>query len=236
MADPIIALISTYKEGKLPQGAIRSVISIAQDIVVFEGPTEGYEVEGDKTDLGRFRRFLRSNTSWPDEHTKRTAMLNDTRKLIMRGKPFWALVIDGDEILIWGEYLQDWLNVLEPGYPHSEENLVPIKRTEAAWKAYADGAVGPYADIAPSRLYHSSFVAEYRVGAWGITTTDGKEGYLDHRESERPPVYGEPHIHHRPYLRRHERASLRLSAYEGEEQRHVRMLNERMGKGAESDN
>lgn len=211
--DPIVALISSWKEGRLIQGTIRSVLPYCAKVLVYDGATQQGETPGEKTDIGIYLgQVVVKEGFWKIEHEKRTEMLHQAKRLMQR-KPFWILTIDADEILIWGEYLEDWLGVLRPGYPQTGENVVPIKRTEAAWTLNG----GFVSDISPSRLIHSSMVAEYMVSCWKIKTPDGKIFDAGHYRAERMPMYGEPHIHHRSYLRRFERAQIRSSKGEEKE-------------------
>lgn len=226
----IVTLISSYKEGSLIQGAIRSASVLGGTIIVREGCTEKLGVRGDKTELGSWEVLVDFNTGrWNSEAVKRTEMIDYARTLI-EGE-FWILTLDADEILIWGEYLIDWLNVLQPG-KGSSENVPALKLTENFWvpplpivitdrpqhkETYGERQVGFWTDRAPSHLFHSSMFKRYTVGAWQFETTDGQTGYLERTPSPNMPAYGEPHIHHRPYLRRYERASMRSN--QGEEQR-----------------
>lgn len=237
--DPVICCISSYKEGQLIQGAIRSVHRHVHSIFVCEGATEPEMPEENEsyipTDLGPYSpqagiSFTRSGLSyyegtWKSEADKRSSILRDARR-VLPFADFWILVLDADEILVWGEYLVDYLSVLNPGR-NSVENVPSLKRTEAAMvpyrenmqsdEIYANRPVGVWTDLCPSRCYHSSLIERYSVGAWQIITQNGQTAYLDNKPSERTPAFGEPHIHHRPYLRRGERKSLRLT--HGEEER-----------------
>lgn len=220
----VVCLISSYREGKLIRGTVYSALIAAYDVIVFDGKTKpGAEIRGEETNLGYHEHSARVKVvreDWPNEHTKRTAMLNMARE-IHPLKDFWILTLDADEILVWGEYLMDWLNVLQPGYPEPGENVVPIKRTEAAWTD-----TGFLSDVAPSRLIHSSMVKEYLVSCWRILTPDDKVFEAGHYRAPRQPMYGEPHIHHRPYLRRIERAAYR--EHKSEEWEHTRAMRELM--------
>lgn len=218
MTDPIVALIATCKEGQLVQGAIRSALACCSEVFVYEGLTEPAEVSGDDTDVGKWYPFVNwYEDEWAAESAKRSEMLA-AAKLHMQGD-FWILTLDADELLVWGENLPDWTGQLNPGYfgkgkgtGTTGENVVPLLRTEARWDS---GLV--YADVAPSRLVHSSLVDRYLVSCWQAVTPDQQTVVFDHYKSERQPFPGEPHIHHRAYLRRGERKLQRLS--KGEEQR-----------------
>lgn len=215
--EPIAVLISAYDEGSLINGAIRSSRDCSPaEIIVFEGPThsELNPIRGENP-IGctTYRESV-----WESEHEKRTAMLKRARDLIR--DDFWILTLDADEILVWGQHLRDWLGQLRPGYPGGE-NVVPIRRTEAGWNP--DGG-GFYTDVAPSRLIHSSMVDEYLVSCWRIRTPDDLIFEAGHYRAERMPCYGEPHIHHRHYLRRPDRQPLRES--KGEEYEYTQAIRE----------
>lgn len=227
--DPIVTLISSYREGSLIRGAIRTALPISEHVIVFEGPTENQEITGDESDYNVGPTLHWVSGEWKSESEKRTAMINEA-KLLMRSE-FWVLILDADEILVWGEHLQDYLAVLNPG-PKSEENIPRFLKTEMVWvpprprdkqqriahaKKYGNRQVGWWTDHTPSHLYHSSLIQRYIVGAWQIETPEGKLAVLDNTPAANPPAMGEPHIHHRPYLRRFERAGMRL--HKGEEQR-----------------
>lgn len=231
----IIANIATYQEGEYVHGAIRSVLGICDYVVIAEGCCVENELSGTPTDFSRYRAespLFIFNHRWYSEAQKRTAMV-ETARLIADGKDFWYLTVDADEILVWGEYLPDWLGSLQPGFPESNENIVPLKRTEAFWndlyaiyakrdqrgklKGYrcdiTDG-VNPWGHYqtytAPSRLIHSSLIDEYVIGTYIIRRPDGTEQPLGHELCPQFPMPGEPHILHRPFYRRGERATLRL--------------------------
>lgn len=216
MHDPIVCLISSYREGELIQGAIRSVLPLNCPILVFEGPTSVQRPGGPKTEVGNFSDRLCGwkHGEWIDEAAKRNEMLEHARSE-MRHNPFWLLTVDADEILVWAEYLPDWLNVLRPGYPASNENIVPMKLTMPGTD---DETInGPVTWIQPSRLIHSSIIDHYQIGLLVAETPDGKQASYTAYRSAMPPCFGEPHIHHRYYLRRGDRAKMRGTDLERKE-------------------
>jgi hypothetical protein len=207
--DPIVCLISSFREGELIQGAIRSVLPCADTIIVWEGATNAKASSGagEKTALGKMQLDVKDFRSgiWGNEAQKRNAMLQRARELTP--VPFWILTVDADEILVWAEYLTDWLNALRPGYPKSDQNVVPLKITVPGWDE--ETKHGPVTYIQPSRLVHSSLVKEYTNGLVLAETPDGSKLDFSAYRSETPPLFGEPHIHHRYYLRRPDRAAIR---------------------------
>lgn len=215
MHDPVVCLISCYREGELIQGAIRSAKPCADRIMVWEGSTNAKvsPTAGEKTRLGPMQLEVDElySGTWKDEAAKRNAMLDRARGW-MKGRPFWILTLDADEILLWSEYLGDWLNALRPGYPRSDQNVVPMKITVPGWDDETKN--GPATYIQPSRLVHSSLVKEYTNGLVLAVTPDGAKLDFSAYRSETPPVLGEPHIHHRYYLRRPDRAAMRGYALE----------------------
>ena len=221
---PIATLISSYKEGSLIQGAIRSVQCLDNPIFVGDGRHSKDELLGDDTDitelLGSKNLFIVSGEKWDSETEKRNWHLNWVRNWFdeRRIKSFWILTLDADEILVWGEYLQDWLNALNPYADgnYTQECIVPLKRTEAEWNKKAGRFV---TDTAPSRCIHSSVIDRYLVGTLRFATPDNKEVSLHHYPSKNPVMYGEPHIHHRHYLRRFGREMVRASNQEEKEWR-----------------
>lgn len=215
MADPIVVMIASYKEGKLVQGAIRSALKCKPaHVIACDAAIEGLTVEGEATDFGQYKRY-RAVTfkSFPAQHIMRQSML-ETAKIRMRGKPFWILTLDADEILVWGEYLPDWLNQLKPGYPKSAENVIPLKMTGIQWRE----GEGFKTFITPSRVVHSSLIGKYLCGQWVFESPDGNFATLGHLDSEAMPAPGEPHIHHRPYMRRPERQAFRVSGKSEEDE------------------
>lgn len=214
--DPVVALISTYKEGWLLDGTLRSINECCEFAVVFEGATEPSPPTGLKTKYNPARLgfpVYETSGRWHSETDKRNKMLAFAR-IRMKKQPFWILTIDADEILIWGEYLTDWLAQIDIESVEAETGTpifaIPLKRTEPSY----DEQKGWYADYVPSRLLHSSCIDHYTVGCWQFRTTDGLDGVLQNGRSPIPPQIGEPHIHHRHYLRRGDRKSFRASDHE----------------------
>lgn len=217
MHDPICCLISSYREGELIQGAIYSASACADRIIVWEGSTnaKASPTAGERTKIGRQQLEVDQLHSgiWRDEASKRNEMLQAARDHYR--KPFWILTLDADEILLWGEYLGDWLNALRPGYPRSDQNVAPLKLTVPGFDDETKN--GPVTYVQPSRLVHSSLIGGYTNGLVLATTPSGDKLDFSAYRSGNPPVFGEPHIHHRYYLRRPDRAKMRGTALERDE-------------------
>lgn len=221
MTENIVCLISSYREGTLVQGAIHSVRqiysrSVQCPIILWEGPTSVTRPGGPKTDPGLMHSFLADfrRGEWKDEATKRNEMLAFARETVGEA-PFWILTVDADEILLWAEYLPDWLDALKPGHPFSIENVVPMKVTVPGVDAETKNGLATY--VQPSRLVHSSLIDHYDVGLLRAKTPEGDDLWFDAYRSELPPAFGEPHIHHRYYLRRGDRGKMRGTQLEARE-------------------
>lgn len=217
--DPIICLISSYREGTLIQGAIRSALPLDCPIIVYEGATSVTKPGGPKTDLGKFEQnvFEFYYSDWADEASKRNAMLSYARGLhqFREREQFWILTLDADEILLWAEYLPEWLDALRPGYPLTDENIVPLKLTVPGVDEETRNGLMTW--IQPSRLVHSSLIDRYDIGLLRARTPDDKPLWFAAYRSEIPPAFGEPHIHHRYYLRRGQRNQARGTLLENRE-------------------
>lgn len=127
----IVGLCSSYKEGPLVQGAIRSLLAACDRVVVFEGPA-GAPLEedvpesdfmpwiGPPQDLGNHfgARMIHDHRihlvfgDWKTDAKKRTAIIEYLRPDMQAfpDDPWWGVWIDGDEVLMQPEYLRDWLN------------------------------------------------------------------------------------------------------------------------------
>lgn len=110
----IVGLCSSYLEGPLVQGAIRSLHAACDRVVVFEGPAgpplDEDVPESDFSYCEGSRPGWQLDIvpgSWKTDAKKRTAMIESLRPFT---EPTWGVWIDGDEVLCNPEYLRDWLN------------------------------------------------------------------------------------------------------------------------------
>lgn len=201
----IVALVSSFREGSLAESAIRSALPL-DGILVAEGPVEGNEPTGPKTVvpdrklIGRLKFF---EGSWESDAAKRTWML-DRAKQLWPGE-LWGLWLDCDEILLWGEYLHDWLErVVQGGDKSNPVGGWPLALVEL------DGSVA----ICMGKLVRLDLIRKYLVSSSYIEMVNGdrrtvgnvpywnmKDGPLVENWRARPPLQGEPHLQHRPILR-----------------------------------
>src|SRR3954462_3609268 len=106
--------MSTYREGRLAAGAVRSLQSVGlDDLIIFEGaagdPIEGCDGPEHDTDCAGVTPHV---GRWRTDGRKRDAMLKEAKRRHPEPGPLWGVIIDGDEILRGGEYLRDVLQSL----------------------------------------------------------------------------------------------------------------------------
>jgi len=212
----IIGLISSFREGALVEGAIRS-LAMLDHVLVCEGPVEhNASLAGPESVVPKQPNLTRIDGEWPADAAKRTAMIQWCKeRRWLQGEEVWGLWLDGDELLLWGEYLRDWIRAAASG--GSAEDPVagwPISLVEL------DGSVAwcmgklVRVDLIERYLISSSFIemvggATRTVGnvqAWTPTEgplQTGAKG-LPHWRA-RPPLQGEPHLQHRWMLRPRDR-------------------------------
>lgn len=235
----IVGLVSAYKEGRLVAGAIRSLERVGlDDLLVYEGPA-GEPIDGPPDSV--FPIFGAGyappgdgepyHGSWRSDARKRDAMLQEAKRRHPDG-PLWGVWLDGDEILVNGEYLRDILQALV--WQDEQE------RSENPWMRWplrlveADGAIATISN----RAVRLDLIRSYEISTSVVTDTNGVERawgnvaedsrvWMDHflgaldrgRMTAWPPLPCEPHIVHRSHLRHPLRRGVRMHAQEAEELR-----------------
>lgn len=196
----LVALCSTYREGSLVQGAIRSGLAAADMVVCFDGPA------GEPTDLGEpsdfspwlsrkgqnhYPKLILRTGVWESDAAKRTAMLR-----YVHGKgwspPVWGVWIDGDEVLLWGEYLRDY--VIRAGQtegPRPTFSMV-LKLADMDGQVWNCSAKVIRLDLVEAIL-ESSYQVKF-FGSDTVMTLPNEKIYV-------APMQGEPHLLHRSMLR-----------------------------------
>lgn len=212
----IVALISTYEEEDLLPSVLRS----SQDLdlrLVFDGPV-GAEVDtwnnGDYG-LGDIVRF---EGEWISDASKRTCMLDIARVITDGKEDVWGLWLDGDEILLWGEYLKDHCSRADMETATGGTSLKIVEYDGSIAECY-----GKLIKLTAVRRYiMSSYEIELTNGmtvalpnvpictAGGIPIGDIVERDNPLLALNRPPLQGEPHLLHRHGLRNPERRVERL--------------------------
>lgn len=197
----IVGMIPTYKEGKLARDAIDSILSICQRIIVFEGPISGAPNDGIDTYLDPYKKNQRitiKHGSWNSEVHKRNDMLAFTRRF---PSPVWGLYLDADEVILWPEYIESYIESCDAQAPEGQTNVAcPLLRVEI------DGSVQTLKRIIRLDLLESHMLS---MSQWKFSGSDIAVTFPA-IPSERAPNQGEPHIFHRAFLRPPKRGGFRL--------------------------
>jgi hypothetical protein len=218
----IVGLISTYQEEEL----LPSVIDSAKDldmILVFRGPV-GADADSWKEVWDDSNVTLQFEGEWVSDASKRTSMLDIARVLTDGKKDVWGLWLDGDEILLWGEYLKD----------HCRRADMQTATGGTALKIVEyDGSVAE----CYGKLIKLTAIKQYIMSSYEVELTNGLTVALPNvpicypggipygniknvndplLAINRPPLQGEPHLLHRHGLRNPERTAERLHDTEAE--------------------
>lgn len=255
----IVGLVSSYREGLPLLGTLASAARGCDVVLVAEGPTADGQVgeaAGDPSPLpGGSRRTtgnaVVTNGAWATDAEKRTHLLEWAQEVHQRkgpSLPLWCLWLDGDEVLVWPEYLRDWCYRADlPAHVSpAGEKISPVDETATGGWAIRlvelDGSVVKcYGKIIRgdkvARYLESSYQVELAGGmvvalpnvpictAGGIPLrpADLPADIIPEAETTqrwlaeyRPPLAGEPHLLHRPFLRHPARSARRLHEAEGE--------------------
>lgn len=215
-------MVPTYREGPLAASAVRTLLECCNVVLVFEGPITGAPDEGFPTELDEFKknqRVLIKHGSWASEVAKRNAMLEFTRRY---KPPVWGVYLDADEILIDAQWIRDYLWACEVN--HAGEMpiaAIPLLIQEV------DSSVGRIHRILRLDLLeaHILSMSQMKFFGWDTVVTfpvvplwrPGQDIQVTEEISARPPMQGEPHIHHRSYYRPPKRGEYRLHKLEGED-------------------
>ena len=195
----LIALVSSYREGMLVHGAIRSGRAAMGRVLVFDGPAGPPHERGDRSDFKPFekdQRVIVKHGKWGSDAGKRTAMLNWCRRY---EGPTWAVWIDGDEVLLWGEYLPDYCRKVMENVPPVIAYTIKIVEV--------DGTVADCgAKVIRVDLVQAVLESSYQLKLFG---TDAVLS-LPNQPAREAPIPGVPHLFHRSFLRPADRAADRL--------------------------
>lgn len=243
----IVGLCSSYLEGPLVQGAIRSLLAACDRVVVFEGPAgEPLDADVPASDFFPWKRFwpykpeeLYSPSErspgfifgkWSTDAKKRTAMIESLRPF-PENEATWGVWIDGDEVLCNPEYLRDWLNFADWKEEESGELNMgwPLKLVEMDGSIAVCQAKVLRVDRLDSYSVSSSVFRDAMGGLHGrgnYRAHINEFGTGDHLRKladedahlfHWPPLPCEPFIMHRSKLRHPLRADLRMHEQEAEE-------------------
>jgi hypothetical protein len=220
----IIALISAYQEQDLLNSCIESAVSL-DEIFVFDGAIGS---SGDfrenrlrKTTLHGVRYWYYRG-AWESDASKRTDMLIEAKAWNHDG---WGLWLDGDEILLYGEYLRDHCRRADEETGTGGTTIRLVEYDASVAKCF-----GKLVRIGNIRRYIlSSYEIELINGltvavpnvpicsAGGIPLGSITEREDPNLAINRPPLIGEPHLLHRHGLRSPKREAPRLHEKEAED-------------------
>lgn len=247
----LIACLPTYKEGRLVQSALRSIVYAVDAVMVWEGSAGKVSLPDGcpETDLGDllfgpdddYREGV-----WASDPAKRTEMLKHVRERF-HDRPAWILWLDADEIMVNADYLRDlvrrqmWEDEQRGASIVKPDNLptggLILRYVEA------DGSVSKEW----GRLVRADLIRRYEVSNLVVEGINGVRNRLGRRiEDARewrdprervhghalvldPPLPGEPHFVHRSHLRHPLRERLRLH-----EQEHDKLVELGLPTGAET--
>lgn len=216
----IVGLVSTYKEGRLAVSTVRSLLGggCCDVVWVFDGPIGDAPATGPDSDWSVFRKDQRVQVregQWDSDAAKRTAMLEPTRRY---GPDTWGVILDGDEILLHGEYLPD---LIEYAIQKDGERAFgfPLRLMEVDGSCAKIGARVLRLDVIERYLISSYHLLLYSgaevslpnvalrlAGEPDLAPAPEDESYGMQR---RRPVMGEPHILHRSIMRSAQRGAVR---------------------------
>lgn len=198
----IVGLLSCHREGRLAADAAASLLEACQTVHVLEGPI-GEAGEGPETDWRQFRREQRlilHSGVYDSDAGKRTVLLEKTRRY---PPPVWAVVVDGDEILLWAKYLPAQIEYAQ----HTGGHGVKLRLVEA------DGSVA----LLGSRVFRADLVERYLASSNQLLFTNGVTAAFPNQKllagdepdshmmlegsQRRRPLQGEPFLLHRSSLR-----------------------------------
>jgi hypothetical protein len=225
----VVGMISSGYDSGIIESAARSLKQACDTVYILDGPIAGSDA-GEHTDLSwaepnegfRVRPF---SVPFESDATKRTALLEWVKHT--NGPDTWCVVLDSDELLLWGEYLRDFLALAEHR-PITAARGFPLRLVEF------DGSVA----LVSSRIYKLDAVKRYELSVHTIIL-EGSDTPIALPNQQvcymhgnpmrpddprcRPPLQGEPHILHRTMLRNPTRQAQRQHEVEGEwfEQRKI---------------
>ncbi len=238
----VVGLVSSYLAGPLLQGAVRSLLPCCDRIIVFEGPAGDPHPDAAHLPPSEYEpdpRVQWREGVWRTDAHKRTKLLEAAHGLRRQGESLWAVVLDDDEILFGGEYLRDWLRVLDWTEPDPgrvlDDGAEPYYHGRPMRLLELDGSTS----WLRGRLIRADRLRRYIVSTSVFETTDGiryqgggnvedrwsewrepRQAYFDEdRLVVRPPLPTEPYVLHRSFLRHPLRAPLRMHAQEAQELR-----------------
>jgi len=222
----ICAMISCYQEGDLLWSTIESA-SMLDEIFVVEGSTEfplnssHFHGEARKTPTEKRVRYMYYEGVFKSDADKRSAILREAQAW---NHDAWGIWIDGDEILLFGDYLRDHCSRADEETATGGATIRLVEYDGSVANCYGKliklGSIRNYVMSSYEVTLESGMtVALPNVpicSAGGIPLTDSTDRNDPDFAVKRPPVIGEPHLLHRHGLRSPRREAPRLHDKEAE--------------------
>lgn len=164
----IVGLVSTWREGQLAASAVRSLLACCDAVRVMEGPIgEQPPSAGIATDWAPFakdQRVIVHEGTFATDAEKRTALLDKTRRY---PAPTWGVILDGDELLLWGEYLREQIEHMQARYTATGATSTGCSMRIVE----SDGSVGQI----NARVLRLDLVERYVHSSYHLRFTNGTE-------------------------------------------------------------
>lgn len=218
----IVGLCSTFREGRLAESAVRSLLPACDRVIVLDGPIGDAPPLGPETDWRRIKdgRVVIEHGHWETDANKRTAMLRKAKNVYATanergagrwgGPGLWGVILDGDELLVHADVLPEYFDALPPEALGFSLHLMEL-----------DGSCS----YIPNRVLRLDQIESWAISSYafvltsGITVSKPNVKILDAGEPDsaelakvgdsmrqrRRPLQGEPHILHRSVLRHPDR-------------------------------
>lgn len=211
----LIGCVSTFNEGRLLRECLRSLLEATEFVILYEGPFG--EMRDDPqmpTDLShpdiqtaiKKQRLIIKYGNWETQARKLTELTHHVQRFGKDSEPVWAMHLDGDEVLIWPQFLRDIVERFTEAKP--DDRYMNIKLVEL------DGTVGG----TQTHLIRADLIDQYFVsGSQILFKGDSFPVSLHNPEGDRFPIQGEPHILHRSALRPEGRDNPELRAHLSQE-------------------
>jgi len=204
----VIGMISSGFDSGLTEAAANSLRKACDKVYILDGGIANADnLEDEPTNLAFAVRsdgyHVRHGSIFTDDAAKRTALLKWVQH--ENDDDCFGIVLDSDEVLLWGEYMRDFLALAEKR-PATAAGGFPLRLVEF------DGSVA----LAASRVYKLGAIDHYDLSSYTVTLAGSSAPItlpntrvcymhgMPLRSDDprcRPPVQGEPHILHRTMLR-----------------------------------
>lgn len=203
----IVGLVSTWNEGRLVHLCVKSLLDACPTVVVFDGPFGATPPEGESSDFEPFKndpRVIVKRGRWDTQAEKLNAMVAWACNRYAE-RPLWGMNLDGDEVLIDGEFLPDVLRKASELDPTGEKGTVPRMFVQELDSSTV---------VNGSHLVRLDVIDRYLVsGTQVLLKTSSIPVAFANTPANRWPMQGEPHILHRSRFRLGEREALEARAH-----------------------